>query len=211
MVTGAIPGLGKTSLSRHVAATLRATHSVELFEEERIFQRAEFEDVVLRYRDGRKVALAVLRAAVRQYASTCVRSGTAVFVQDMLFPFLPSLLAWGYTDAEIRGFFTDLADSCADLELMQVHLDGPSATALARAGRREGPEWTSSLAAKVARYADVQVEVPDFAALVAYFDEAASRSRSLLKDAPWKVITLDAARSRNEVAAQALEALGLLA
>ena len=210
MVTGVVSGLGKSTLSRHVADRYAATgRSVELFEEDAIAERHEFADVMAAFRATGASSLDQLLDASRRYIETCVASGIEVHVQDMLFPFLPSLFAWGYHDDAIRAFFESLASTCRTVELVQVHLTGDPAVSLPRAVEREGDAWLEWLIGKVDRYADARERVDDLASLVRYFEGADARTVRLLETAPWPLVVIDAAGGEADVADRAALALGI--
>lgn len=113
MVTGAAPGLGKSTLVRNLAEALdRDPLSVTSFPEDEILARVEFEDGIASFREAGSASLDQLLDASRASIATSRQQPWDVVVQDMLFPFLPSLLAWGHSDDEISAFFHDLA-TCA--------------------------------------------------------------------------------------------------
>ena len=208
MVTGAAPGLGKTSLTRRIADALRAEgRRVELFEENDIVEREEFADVIRSFRSAGSAPVDLLIEAAGRYAATARRSDAQLFVQDMLFPYLASLLAWGHDDREIDGFFAALLAACDGIDLLQLHLVGDPARSLARAVRREGDAWLEWMLAKVATYADVDGPVTDFDSLVRYFQAATARTSRVLAAAPWPVVVLDADHGEAAVVEEALSAL----
>ena len=68
MVTGAVPGLGKSTLSRRIARDLRrAGLAVELFEESHILERPEFATVMAEFRSGRAATPDQLLDATEAY------------------------------------------------------------------------------------------------------------------------------------------------
>jgi len=210
MVSGAAPGLGKTSLSRRIADALRIEdRRVELFEEADILEREEFAEVMRSFRSTGSAPADLLLDAARRYAATARRSDERLFVQDMLFPYLPSLLAWGHDDGDIEAFFAALLAVCDGIDLLQLHLVGDPTRSLARAVRREDPPWLEWMLAKVATYADADGPVTDFDSLVRYFEAATDRTSRLLAAAPWPVVVLDADHGEAAVVEEALRALAL--
>lgn len=191
-VTGAMPGVGKTTLSRRLAATLEAGgRTVELFKEEDILDRGEFNEVISAFRSTGRASLRQLVDGSRRHLQRALESGVEIVVQDMLFPFLPSLLAWGYRDDEVIGFFADLAACCQGIELVQVHITGDAATSLARAVSRECDGWLEWFVAKVATYGDTAEDIHDVDSVVRYLESAARRTEHLLARAPWRVVFVD--------------------
>ena len=147
--------------------------------------------------------------ASHRYVQTSLASDVDVFVHDMLFPFLPSLLAWGHSDEEIISFFTALAQCCEPVELVQVHVIGDAADSLPRATGREGRAWLESHISKVAMYADTVEEVGDVDSLIRYYQSTEPRSLRLLAAAPWPVVIVDSATGAEDAGIQAIAALRL--
>jgi hypothetical protein len=210
-VTGATPGVGKTTLSRRLAAAAATSRVVALFAEADILEREEFLEVVASFRATGMASTDQLLAAARRYVQTCLVSDVDMVVQDMLFPFLPSLLAWGLNDREISSFFAALAESCDGVELTQVHVLGDPAVSIPRAVRREHDDWLAWLISKVDSYADAGADVRDIYSLIRYFERAEQRTRQLLTSAPWRVVFVDSALGAKTIATQAIDALGLAA
>lgn len=204
MVTGAAPGLGKSTLVRRLTEALESDAlTVTSFLEDEIADRVEFADVIASFRNTGSASLGQLLDASRVYVATCRRESWDVVVQDMLFPFLPSLLAWGHSDDEISAFFDDLADVCSGFHLLQIHLDADPALSLPRAISREDDNWLAWMIAKVGAYADVTEPVTDLDSLIAYLRAARARTRRLLDKAPWPVTTITAGLG-NDVTPEAL-------
>jgi len=211
LVTGVASGVGKTALSRRVAALVEASgRTVELFDETDILERKEFSEVIASFRSTGVASIRQLLDASNRYVMTSVAGDVDVFVQDMLFPFLPSLLAWGHSDEEIISFFAALAECCEAVELLQVHVTGDAAESLQRAVGREGQGWLESLITKVATYADTIEDVDDVDSLILYLESAERRSQRLLASAPWPVVIVDGATGTEDTAVQAIAALKLL-
>jgi hypothetical protein len=121
-----------------------------------------------------------------------------VFLQDALFPFLPSLMAWGYTDEQVQRFFSELVDRTQGFELMQFHLSADPVASLDRAAAREPPGWLGTMIVRAQGWAEgSNVDSPS--ALADYFLAADERARALLGAAPWAVTFVDAERPESVV------------
>ena len=194
MVTGAAPGLGKSTMARCLGGRLEAGgREVVTLLESVIAERDEFADVMSSFRSTGTATGAALVEATRRLAAT-FRERDAIVVQDMLLPYLPSLFAWGFSDEDIVDLFARISAACSGVELVQVHLDGSSALSVPRAVEREGLSWLDWLIAKVDRYADASAPVTDLASLVEHLERARRRARTLLAEAPWPVVVVDADR-----------------
>lgn len=208
MVTGAVPGLGKSTLCGSLGAALESQgHTVEHFAEADILTCDEFQDVIAAFRSTGSASREQLLDATRRYLDRCLRQRSRYVVQDMLLPYLPSLLAWGHSDQDIGAFFEDLARLASEVELLELHIEGDPHAAVLRASRREGMGWIEASIAKFGRYENAE-PVSDLASLVRYMTHAQERSRRLLRGAPWTVITFDAASGADTVLTEALSAIG---
>lgn len=207
MVTGASPGLGKSTVTSGLGGHLAANgREVVVFLEAMIGERDEFAEVMASFRANAAVSRAVLMEATRRFADT-YRECSAVVVQDMLLPYTPSLLAWGFSDAEIIEMFDEIAAACSGIDLIQLHLDGSPAASLPRAVEREDPSWLDWMTAKISKYADVATPVTGLGSLVEYFDRARMRTLKLLAEAPWPVVIIDADRGRDQTLDDAISAV----
>jgi hypothetical protein len=205
MVTGAVPGLGKTTLCRKLVNLLNAPSRLAvLFAEHDILVRREFSRVIEAWKTGDPVPTEVLLDAAERYVATCLADDAEVFVQDMLFPFLPSLLAWGYSDEAIRKFCGDLADRCHAVDLVQIHLIGDARPSLIRAGKREGDDWLEQLGVRVSAFPG-QEATTDLDGLTHYYRSSARRTQRLLLTLPWPLANLDVELGEHAVASQAAE------
>jgi hypothetical protein len=192
MVTGAAPGLGKSTMARCLGDRIDLKErEVVVFPEELIAERHEFADVMSSFRSRGTASGAELVEATRRLAATYREGPPAIVVQDMLLPYLPSLFAWGFSDAEIADLFAEIAAACSGIQLVQVHLDGSAALSVPRAVRREEPLWLEWEIEKVSRYADATSPMTDLASLVEYFEGARRRTHKLLAQAPWPVVVVD--------------------
>lgn len=207
MVTGAAPGLGKSTMARALGERLDTDErEVVVFPEALIAERDEFADVMSSFRTTGTVTGPELVGATRRLAAT-YRDRPAVVIQDMLLPYLPSLFAWGFSDTEIAALFAAVASACSGIQLVQVHLDGSPAASVPRAVQREEPSWLDWMIAKVARYADAAAPVTDVASLVRYFERAGQRSKALLAEAPWPVVVVDVDRGHDRATDDAANAV----
>jgi thymidylate kinase len=192
LVAGPVPGVGKSSLAAALAARLDADdRRVELFREEHIRSDSAFTDVMEEFESSGEVLPDTLIAASASYVKSVRDRGADVVVLDSLFPYLPSLLAWGYADDEIVAFFELLARTFEGFPVVELHLVGTPRRALARAARREGGVWLADHIAKVSQFR-VTPRASTWADTVAYYEVAATRSESLLERAPWPVVRIDA-------------------
>jgi len=192
MVTGGAPGVGKSSLSHRVVEDLEITgRQVERFDEADILVRGEFAELIAVWEVGRRPSLELILEASHRYIDSCRRSSAEVFVQDALFPFLPSLFAWGYEDDDISELLRSLGELCEGFALVQVHLSGDPSICIPRAAAREAPGWLEGVIKRVATFAD-GAGVVDFSSMVAYFTRADSRTQRLIRRAPWPAALVDA-------------------
>ncbi|MET1000886.1 MAG: DinB family protein [Acidimicrobiia bacterium] len=180
MITGASPGLGKSTLSKRLAGACGA----ELLEEAAVLQRAEFAPVIASIRATRTASAAVLLDAAAQYLAT-VRTANSVVV-DAVFPYFPSQLTAGYNDDALLALRAALAEGLAGFDPVQLHLTGDARAALTRAVAREGAGWLDQvIAAAGGREAG-------FDDVVRYLEASARRARRLQTGSPWPVHELDA-------------------
>lgn len=192
MVTGGAPGVGKSVASRRVAAEFEnAGRRVERFDEADILTRPEFEELIGIWRTRTRPSLEVILDASRSYIESCRASPADTFVQDALFPFLPSLFAWGYSDHDVSDFLGRLSELCDGVALVQIHLSGDPRVSIPRAAAREVPAWLDETIQRVATFADAS-GVVDLPSLSDYFEKADRRTRQLLRAAPWPVVVIDA-------------------
>ena len=180
MITGAGPGLGKSTLARRLAEVQHA----ELFEERAILERAEFADVIASLRATRSVAPeALLDAASR--ALDGWRSTDRVIV-DAVLPYFPSQLTTGYDDDALRRLRAELGERMAGFDVVQLHLVGNVRNALTRAIARERAGWLDQVVA--------QAGGPEagFDDVVRYLEASARRAQRLHPGSPWPIHDLDA-------------------
>ncbi|HEV7653903.1 MAG TPA: hypothetical protein VGP36_04080 [Mycobacteriales bacterium] len=132
-VLGAAPGVGKSTLCSGLAAALPGR--VDHFREEEILTRPAYAEVAAEFRAGGEVRPSTLLAATSAFVGRC--DGDFV-VTDALFPYLPSLRAWGHSPAALGSFLAALAEIVRPVVL---YLDEDPLVALPRAAAREDPTW----------------------------------------------------------------------
>jgi hypothetical protein len=207
MVTGSAPGVGKSSLAAVLARRWRDRGlRVEFFDEADILGRDEFAELIGTWRCGGRPSLDVVLAAAAGYLKSCRAAEAHVYVQDALFPFLASLLAWGYSDEDITDFFTRLDQLAVDFGLVQIHLVGRPQDAISRAVGREGPGWLETMMERARSWAEGE-RVTELASLVEYFSATDVRAQSLLRRAPWASLIVDVDRPQSDLQQAALELL----
>jgi hypothetical protein len=112
-VLGAAPGVGKSTLCSGLAAALPGR--VDHFREEEILTRPAYAEVAAEFRAGGEVRPSTLLAATSAFVGRC--DGDFV-VTDALFPYLPSLRAWGHSPAALASFLAALAERDLTLDLL---------------------------------------------------------------------------------------------
>lgn len=143
-VLGAAPGVGKSTLCAGLAEALPADH---FREEEEVLTRPAFATVAAEFQAGGPVRLETLLAATASFVASSSSHG--VVIADSLFPYVPSLLAWGYPISDIASFLESLSGL---IEPVVLYLDGDPLVTLPRAAAREGPDWLDWFVAKLAGY-----------------------------------------------------------
>lgn len=130
-------------------------------------------------------------------------------IADALVPFVPSLLATGCSDQEIRQFIAELTTELAPLDLALVYLDGDAAAALARAAAREDLGWLQWYTCKLARYKLIP-EPGELASAVTYLERERAVTLGAARHAGWRVIVVERATelSADEIFRRALLGLG---
>jgi hypothetical protein len=164
----------------------------------------EFDVVMDEFRSRPRVALATLLAASRQYLDESARRWRRFYVLDALFPYWFSLDAWGYPDAEVRGFHADLAALGGSVVLVEIYVEGDLAASLNRAALREGPDWIDSQIARITSFRNADHPPRNVADVVAYYRATADRRRQLRDLVPWPIKIIDADLGPQIVLEQAL-------
>lgn len=192
LVTGAGPGLGKSTLARAVASILASRGiRTQLFEEAEIKAHPAFVSLWGEFQATGQVTANALIDSAGDYINRLDAASVEVGILDALFPYLPSLLAWGYSDVAIAAFFEQLGAVFGARPVIELHLVGDLTTALARATGREADGWLEAMISKLAAHegASPVVDECDAAKLL---EALARRSRGLLEEAPWPVVFVDA-------------------
>jgi hypothetical protein len=210
LVNGAGPGLGKTTLTRLLADALGGRGAaVELFVEEDILRRPEFEPVIQEFRTRPRVELQTLLDASREYVAECGRRAKDFYILDALFPYWLSLEAWAYTDAEVSQFLSDLGDLADEVHWIELYLEGDLNSGLERAAEREGPGWIESQISKISGFRLVDIPPRDSHGVAAYYRRTADRRRVLRAAVPWRVEVIQADLGPEASLAQALRFLDI--
>ncbi len=140
-------------------------------------------------------AAALVHATLR-YLTAAAEAGVEIVVMDTLIPYVPSLLAFGYSEARIATIIDELAAGTAGMELVAVFLDGDPWPALARAAAREDPRWLGWYAGKLARYGLLASPEPDLDTLTAYLTREREITLRVLLAQPWPLLVVDRAHDR---------------
>jgi hypothetical protein len=205
-VTGAGPGLGKSTLTQAITGHLEAAGlSVHTFREMEIEDHPAFVEVMKEFVVSGEATRPTLLEAADTYLKQ-IDAATQVIVLDALFPYLPSLLAWGDTDVEILQFFGQMARLLSNFEVVEIHLRGDLGVGLKRAGSREGGDWLAKHIKKVSGYQGAP-NVSTLEDAADYLNVLASRSAMLLQKAPWTVAFINADNGIESTTAEALDAL----
>ena len=184
LVTGSGPGLDKSTLAEVLAQSLLNTgRTVELFQELDIEDHPAFAAVMGEFRSTGDASRSTLLRATSEYLRQVEGRGAEFLILDALFAYLPSLLAWSDTDAEVHDFFRRIAKLFSDFRVLEIHLYGDLRVALDRAVLREGEDWLADQVKKTARFRGApSTSTRDEA--VSYLDVLAARAALLLKSAP---------------------------
>lgn len=141
-VDGVAPGVGKTTVMRHVVASLigRGT-DVMAFAEEDVLTHPALADVAHEFAAVGRVSPETLLDASAQYFRWFADAEEEVAVVDALFPFVASLLGWGRDEREIYAFTSRLRVLPGAESIRFVYLDADPRAALQRASAREANGW----------------------------------------------------------------------
>lgn len=196
-IVGSSPGIGKSTACTHLARRLRdAGLRVDHFAEEDILTRPAFAPVAWAFTETGVVAPEVLLSATTAFVAEARRGGWDVVVADALVPYVPSLRAWGHSEAEIAAFLDDLEAVLRPLDPAFCFLDGDPAEALPRAIEREEPGWADWFVDKLSRY-EVTPPVHDLPSAVDYLADERAAFRRLLARAGWRVHLVSDAHRRS--------------
>lgn len=181
-VTGVSPGIGKSTLCAALAARYESRGKrVDHFREEEILSRREFAELATEFHETRRVRPETILAAMREFADSF--SETDVVIADALLPFVPSLNAWGHSEAEMAEFLDKLSAVLASHRTVVIYLDGDPETALPRAIAREEPGWLDGVVAKLADRG-----VTDRKSARTYLRNERGLTLRLLQDLPWRIV-----------------------
>jgi thymidylate kinase len=194
------PGSGKstlcTALARHYAD---AGLVVDHFEEEDILRRPEFSAVAAEFADGAgAVDPQTLIDAFGQYVARCLDDGIDLMITDALIPFIPSLRAWGHSEAELERIVARL-EATAGVPVIIVMLTGDPESALRRAISRENDGWLNGYISKLSRLPGTSY-VTSLSAAAGHLRQETEISRRLLTRTTWKLVEVDASDHPGQVA-----------
>jgi thymidylate kinase len=189
-IWGAAPGVGKSTLCAGLTgwladAGLRVYH----FAEEEILTRPEFGEVAEHFQATGRVEPAMLLTAASRFAESILAGGVDVVVADALMPFVPSLLAMGYSDHVVCAFVAELTELLAPVRPVLVFLDGDTKTALARAAAREEPGWLEWYTGKLAGYG-LTPKSAGLTGAVIYLERERAVTLSAARAAGWRVVKI---------------------
>jgi hypothetical protein len=205
-VFGASPGIGKSTLARRLAADSPPGTRVDVFDEEDVLSRPEFATVASQYRATGVVDPEALLDASARFVASAVEHD--LVITDTLFPFVPSLLAWGHDRARIRSFLARLRTILEPLDPTIVYLDGDPADTLPRAASRSGDAWLTAFLTKVSEY-HAGPSAGGLAATVEYLRHERDVTLRSMLDTGYAVVVLHDAhtRSSEDIAAEARQHL----
>jgi hypothetical protein len=209
-VFGASPGIGKTTLTRQLASDAERLGRVDRFNEEDILTRSEFALVASQFRATGIVDLDVLLAASERFVASSMAYD--VVVTDTLFPFVPSLVAWGHDEDTIRAFLVRLGTILEPISPIVVYLDGDPGDALPRAASRSGQAWMENFLAKTSTY-KVTPPVRGLEGTIGHLRRERDITLRSMIDAGYTVVTIRDAhiRSADDLASEARSNIDLIA
>lgn len=176
---------------------------VDHFDEADVLSRPQFAQVADEFKSSGTMSPDVLVEATVEYLRSAMADDVDVVVCDALMPYVPSLLAWGYTEDDIASTVQRLAEQTADVFVLAVFVDGSPEAALERAAAREGDGWLTWYGAKLARYHLVPPQ-PSMADLVAYLVHEREVTLRVLNGSPWRVAVVADAVVRGSAAVREL-------
>jgi thymidylate kinase len=208
-VSGASPGIGKTTLTRRLATEADLIGHVDRFNEEEILSRREFENVAAQFQSIGTVDLDVLLIASERFVASALAYD--VVVTDSLFPFVASLVAWGHDEETIQAFLVQLRAILDQLDPVVLYLDGDPTEALQRAADRSGKAWLDNFLVKTATY-KVTPPIRDLETTIAHLRRERDISVRCMIAAGYDIVTIYDAHSRttDDVASEALSRVGLI-
>lgn len=189
-VAGAAPGAGKSTLCAGLGGWLTARGlQVDHFREEEVLTRHAFAPLAREFTDTGQVQLPTLLDTTAAYLTEARARGVEAAVTDALVPFVPSLMGWGYSEADIAGFLQHLARRIDAADPIVVYLDDDPALAVPRAVEREGHGWLDWLLKKLGHY-PVEPTICDLETACAYLRREREVTLRLLADLPWQVVVV---------------------
>ncbi|WP_336047668.1 hypothetical protein [Streptomyces sp. CA2R101] len=193
-VIGNSPGVGKSTLCRHLAAWLKDTGAtVDHFPEADILTRPAFRPVAEEFADGNNsVRPETLIESTRAYLAESRAAGIDVLVTDALLPFIPSLVAWGHDEPSITQVLHELTTAVEPTQVTVIYLYDDPSTALHRALTREGPAWADWYVTKLASSPGTR-SVHDLTSAATHLRHETALTHRLLATTPWHVLPVDVA------------------
>ncbi|MBA3311044.1 MAG: hypothetical protein H0U28_13510 [Nocardioidaceae bacterium] len=189
-VTGVAPGIGKSTLAAGLSDWLRSLgRVVDHFEEDEVLTRPQFAPLARELAVTGRVGLDTLQSTVSDFVAASTPDEGAVVVCDSLFPFVHSLIGWGYGEHAIEGFLSDLPERLAGVDLVVVYLDAEVDAALSRAAEREPDGWLDWFVDNLGDR-DAGPTVRDIESAARYLDWERAITVRLMADQDWEVTVL---------------------
>jgi thymidylate kinase len=196
------PGSGKSTLCTALAGHYEAAgQAVDHFREEEILSRPEFSRVAAEFGDGSgSVAPQTLIDGFTRYVDRSVADDIDLVITDALFPFIPSLLVWGHSEAEIARVVAELEEASAALTVIMVLLAADPAVTLPRAVEREGPGWIDGYIKKLSKGSGTS-HVVNLSTAIDQLRREADVTRRLINQDRWTLVEVDATASAHAMTA----------
>lgn len=189
-VTGVAPGIGKSTLAAGLSEWLRSLGKVvDHFEEDEVLTRPQFAPLARELAVTGRVGLDTLQSTVSDFVAASTDDEGAVVVCDSLFPFVHSLVGWGYGEHAIEGFLSDLPEWLVGVDLVVVYLDAEVDAALSRAAEREPAGWLDWFIDNLGDR-DGGPDVRDIETAAGYLDWERGVALRLMADHDWEVVVL---------------------
>lgn len=192
-------GIGKSTLARHIGATLRQRRTpVDIFGEEELFTRPEFSRVAEGFRTQHHASPQVFEAAYETWLSA-LGAGT-VAVMDWNPAGMAGDLPWATADRARFGEHLQAVRAVAGERLLLLHLLAPADITIDRARRERGEEWlarSDQIAQSGGHLAPDRI-----GRIAAEADRHAAQTREELgvaAEAGWPIVTVDAANGPDDV------------
>ena len=209
MLSGASPGIGKTTLAEGLARRrAQAAAPADLFTEKQIFERAGFAEIGRAFRDRTCPTSQMMLEGYRRVISHlgCERSA---LVFDWTCLGMVSDLPWAENKPDIlERHARQVAQLASRLGPVVLDLTGDIQVALRRAESERGEQWTRRYARLAAQQAAITAR--DLLGAIAegiQADPARTLEKRAFRSAGWPVIEIDATPGPDEVLDAAWRAL----